>query len=146
MIECILVLSGAAIALASDIYLVGWKNTLKLWFYMDSITPVQIALEITFHYMMKELQPWNSIKWMGVIVFPIYIIYLPGNLRVNVKFAKWGKWRVLFYKATMILTGCCSFYIGFMYLRGAYKISLGFLPQLQLKLKNLIILYVFGLA
>ena len=41
-------------------------------------------------------------------------------------------------------TGLAFFYVGFVYLRGGYKITKGFFLSLEIKLKDLMTLYVFG--
>jgi len=46
----------------------------------------------------------------------------------------------------MTVSGLCAFYIGFMYLRGEYKISKGHLPEEEQKFKNLVLMYVFSLS
>jgi len=128
LVMCGIVTFTALVNLISDLYLAGWKKVLGLYFYLDTLVPMQVAFQITFYYLMKFFQPWNIAHISAVAFFPIFLITLPGNLRVNVRYAKWHRWQVLAYKIACGLTGLCSFYVGFVYLRGGYKISKGYLP------------------
>lgn len=40
--------------------------------------------------------------------------------------------------------GLIFFYVGFTYMKGAYKITKGFMPEVEDTVKNVIYLYVFG--
>ena len=48
------------------------------------------------------------------------------------------------YKLVVVACGLAFFYSGIYYMNGAYKVSNGKMPELEEKLKNLVLLYVFG--
>ena len=56
------------------------------------------------------------------------------------------KWQVLLYKIFALASALLFFYVGFTFMRGAYKITRGHLKEKEDAFKNVIYLYVFGLC
>ena len=52
----------------------------------------------------------------------------------------------MLFKLTLLGCGMFSFYVGFTYMTGAYKISMGYDPAFDETVKGLLYLYVFGLV
>lgn len=59
-------------------------------------------------------------------------------------FEKWERWKVIVFKLAVMLCGLIFFYVGFVYMNGAYKITEGYFPEIEDTVKNLVYLYVFG--
>ena len=71
---------------------------------------------------------------------------MTGYLRVLIVYCYWKRWQIIFFKFSVLVSGLIFFYIGFVYLKGGYKITKGYLISLEIQLKDLSTLYVFGLV
>lgn len=45
-----------------------------------------------------------------------------------IAYEKWEKWKLIVYKLGVMSCGLIFFYVGFVYMKGAYKITKGYLP------------------
>ena len=61
-------------------------------------------------------------------------------------YAEWSRWQIICYKLCIALIGLIAFYIGFEYMNGAYKISEGYFVEMETTLKDLSLLFVFGIV
>lgn len=61
-----------------------------------------------------------------------------------IAYEKMSKWRVIAFKLSVLSCGLIFFYIGVVYMRGGYKITSGYLPEVEEIVKNIVYLYVFG--
>jgi hypothetical protein len=78
------------------------------------------------------------------VSFPLFLFYYGGCIRVMIAYEKWQRWKVIIFKLAVLSCGLIFFYVGFVYMRGAYKISKGYLPKMEETVKNVVYLYVFG--
>ena len=108
----------------------SWKEVFKLYIQLDSIVPNIVTIIIMFKTLptVFTLNDW-TLKVFS-FSFPVWVIYLTGNLRVHLIYVKWKSWQILLFKVAIVASGLMNFYIGFKYLNGAYKITKGFKPEL----------------
>lgn len=86
-------------------------------------------------------------SWMEKVClacFPVWVIYFAGYLRVLVAYGDLARWEVISYKLVVMICGLIFFYIGYDYMMGTYKVTNGFLVELEATIKDMIYLYVFG--
>lgn len=74
----------------------------------------------------------------------MFVFYYAGSLRVMIAYEKWERWKIVLYKLAVMTCGLIFFYVGFTYMNGAYKITKGYLPEVEETVKNVVYLYVFG--
>ena len=138
--------SGLLFSLLSNFMVAPWQEVIKLYFILDSIIPVAIAGLIGFYTVLDFLSTKEWYETCYAIAFPVTVVYVTGYLRVLIVYSYWERWQIIFYKLSMLISGLIFFYIGFVYLNGGYKITKGFLVNLETQLKDLSTLYVFGLV
>jgi hypothetical protein len=68
-----------------------------------------------------------------VCLYPFWVIYMTGNLRVMLVYAKWKKWQVIVYKLMVAAVGLTNFLIGYEYMMGKYKIYQGYYLYTELE-------------
>lgn len=110
----------------SSILIAPWKEVLKMYVQFDSIIPILISAVIAFYSVLSffGLQEWY--KKVYAISFPLWTIYASGNLRIQIVYANWKKWQIVLYKLSVLFGGLVSFYIGYEYMLGKYKVTKGF--------------------
>ena len=137
---------GFIITLIACLKQAPWKEVLILFFSMDSLVPVIIAGIIGYvslqRFVMQEQPKWYHYAYM--VNFPLWVVYFGGFLKVMIAYAEWSRWEVIFYKISVMACGLTFFYVGFSYMNGGYKITSGFIVQIEWKFRDLVYLFVFG--
>ena len=137
-------ISGLVMSIVSNLFLAPWKQVLRLYFQLDSIVPVLVSTIISFYSMVNLMPSYSWDRYVSLITYPAWLFYFTGNLRVMLVYVKWKRWEVILYKVAVIVCGLVSFYIGFEFMRGKYKITGGYVVALEKKLKELVLLMVFA--
>jgi hypothetical protein len=118
---------GFIFILLSDLILApSWKDVLRLYFHLDAILPTLIStiIAISTEQDFLGMKMWYS-KVLAFTI-PLWIVYFVGSLRVVLAYGKWQRWQVIFYKFIVVGCGLANFYVGFVYMRGGYKITNGY--------------------
>jgi len=125
--------SGLIVSLISNRQMASWKEILILYFHVDSILPVFITAFIAFYSLMKffTFTRWQTKVFLAV--YPVWTIYLIGNLRIMLLYAKWNRWKVVLYKLVIVASGLMGFMIGYKYMLGKYKIFNSYYLYLEIE-------------
>jgi len=113
-----------------------WSSTSRLEKYSSALLLHGFnhsCSDYSLHLSYLPAQIPNNLAWSAKTSNSSYsyIIYMAGNLRCNLKFAFWSRWRVILYKLLIASTGILAFYIGFHFMRGGYKIAKGLKMPLE---------------
>jgi hypothetical protein len=135
---------GFTLSVVSSLQLAPWLEVLKLYFMLDSLIPVLVAGLIGFFSVFDFLSTGEWYELGFEACFPVFVFYYGGSLRVMIAYERWARWKVVLYKLACMSCGLIFFYVGFTYMNGAYKVTKGYLPQVEETVKNVVYLYVFG--
>jgi len=58
---------------------------------------------------------------------------------------KWSRWKVILFKLVLLADSAVFFQIGAYYMSANYQYTNGTLPELDGKVKDFVLLYIFGL-
>jgi len=67
-----------------------------------------------------------------------------GNFRLFLKWTKLKPWQIIIWKITFFIDGMAYFGIGAYYMAVNYKLTGGYLPEVESKLKDFCLLFVFA--
>jgi len=83
---------GLFTAVISNLLIAPWREVLRMYLQIDSIGPILISAVIAFYSVLNffGLQEWY--KKLYATSFPIWAVYMIGNLRIQIAYAKWTKW------------------------------------------------------
>lgn len=140
------VILGLIFSLAANFMIAPWREVLKLYLLLDSSVPVVIAATIGFFAISNFASTNKWFQVMSAVAFPIWVTYLGGSMRVMIAYVKWTKWELILYKIVLIFSGLIFFYVGYEYMMGRYKITSGYLVEVESRFKDMIYLYVFGIV
>jgi len=138
------IFSGFTISIISNLQIAPWFEVLKLYLILDSLIPVLVAGIIGFFSVHNYLSTGEWYEQGFQACFPVFLFYFGGSLRVMIAYEKWQRWKVVLFKMAVLSCGLIFFYVGFTYMKGAYKITKGYRPEVEDTVKNVIYLYVFG--
>lgn len=80
-----------------------------------------------------------------MMAFPLEIVFFVGNFRIMLLNVRWSKWRVILFKLILLADSAVFFEIGAYYMSNDYLYTGGVDDDLDGKIKDFVLLYIFGL-
>lgn len=121
-----------------------WK-IFNLYFLLDNIFLAQVASSFGFVGFLLVIYNNYWYQIITMMAFPIEIIFFVGNFRIMMLIVKWSKWKVILFKFVLLADSAVFFQIGAYYMSVNYQYTNGRLPELDGKVKDFVLLYIFGL-
>lgn len=122
----------------------GWK-VFNLYILLDNIFLTQVASSFGFIGFLLVIYDGYWYQVISMMAFPVEIIFFVGNFRIMMLIVKWSKWRVILYKLVLLADSALFFEIGAYYMSANYLYSDGTDTTLDGKVKDFVLLYIFGL-
>lgn len=121
-----------------------WK-IFNLYVLLDNIFLAQVASSFGFvgFLLVIYTQDWYQVFTMAA--FPLEIIFFVGNFRILMLHVKWSKWKVILFKLILLADSAVFFEIGAYYMSVDYRYTNGTDTDLDGKVKDFVLLYIFGL-
>jgi len=130
--------------LVSSYFLTSIWDMFMLYILIDTIMVSSIVASLGFIGMMIPVFQGNWPQYVMIIGVPILYFTLAGNARVFIKCTRLIKWQLLLLKFCLGASALCYFTIGVYYMANDYKPSKGMDPELDSKVKDFVLLFVFG--
>ena len=121
-----------------------WK-IFNLYLLLDNIFLAQVASSFGFVGFLLVLYKENWYQMITMIAFPIEILFFVGNFRIMMLSVQWSRWKVILFKLVLLADSAVFFEIGAYYMSVNYQYTGGSSPDLDGKVKDFVLLYIFGL-
>jgi hypothetical protein len=79
-----------------------------------------------------------------MLFVPFMFFMAVGNFRLFLKWVILKPWQVILWKSTLMINGIIYFMIGAYYMMTNYQLTRGFMPAIESKLKDFVLLFVFA--
>lgn len=122
----------------------SWK-VFNLYILLDNIFLTQVASSFGFIGFLLVVYTGEWYQVIAMMAFPIEILFFVGNFRIMMLLVKWSKWRVIVFKFILLADSAVFFEIGAYYMSANYFYSGGEDTILDGKVKDFVLLYIFGL-
>jgi hypothetical protein len=121
-----------------------WK-VFNLYLLLDNIFLTQVGSSFGFVGFLLVLYQGNWYQMITMMAFPIEILFFVGNFRIMMLSVKWSKWKVILFKLVLLADSAVFFLIGSHYMSVNYQYTGGASADLDGKVKDFVLLYIFGL-
>lgn len=121
-----------------------WK-IFNLYILLDNIFLTEVASCFGFVGFLLVLYQGYWYEFITMIAFPVEILFMVGNFRIMMSLVKWSKWRVILFKLVLLADSAVFFEIGAYYMSEDFKYTGGEDSELDGKIKDFVLLYIFGL-
>lgn len=142
----VIALSTVCISLLSTYNLCKnkWK-IFNLYVLLDNIFLTQVASCFGFIGFLLLIYDDYWYQVITMLAFPLEIIFFVGNFRILMLQVKWSKWRIILFKLVLLADSAVFFEIGAYYMSNDYRYTAGADSDLDSKIKDFVLLYIFGL-
>jgi hypothetical protein len=117
----------------------------NLYVLLDNIFLAQVASSFGFVGFLLVIYYGYWYQVITMVAFPVEILFFVGNFRVMMLHVKWSKWRVILFKLVLLADSAVFFEIGAYYLSVNYLYTGGDNADLDKKVQDFVLLYIFGL-
>lgn len=121
-----------------------WK-IFNLYVLLDNIFLAQVASSFGFIGFLLVIYNKHWYQLITMMAYPIEILFFVGNFRIMMLMVKWSKWKVILFKLVLLADSAVFFEIGAYYMSVNYQYTSGAVPELDGKVKDFVLLYIFGL-
>lgn len=121
-----------------------WK-IFNLYILLDNIFLTEVASCFGFIGFLLLINDGYWYQTITMLAFPLEIVFFVGNFRILMLQVRWSKWRVILFKLVLLADSAVFFEIGAYYMSNDYKYTGGSNTDLDGKIKDFVLLYIFGL-
>lgn len=111
---------------------------------IDTLLLILVVVSIGFIGMLTVYFSDERFSWVNVVGIPVMNFVFIGNFRLFLKWAILSPWQIIIWKITFFLDGMIYFGIGAYYMAFNYKLTQGYLPEVDSKLQDFCLLFVFA--
>lgn len=122
----------------------GYIELFMMHFLLDPIFVIFIIVSIGFVGMLTVSFADHWFNYVNLIGVPIMHFFFVGNFRLFLKWVILQSWQVILWKLSFFIDGLIYFGIGAYYMAVNYKLTGGFMPEIEGQLKDFCLLFVFA--